>query len=287
MLSTDGSEGNAYTFSSMRWSPDSKKIVGVPPPARLRAPGALRRVVAGRSAAAEAHRRMFYRKPGDVVDFDQPVAVRRRDEEADARRHRAVPESVREHAARVARATAARSRSSTTSAATRSIACIEVDATTRQARARSSKRRSKTFVEYSSGKTLSGRDVARRQGDHLDVGARRLESPLSLRRRHRPGEEPDHQGQLGRCAASIASTKPSGRSGSARAAWTPGKDPYFIHYYRVNFDGTGLTRAHRRATARTRVDAARRTGSSTSTPGRASICRRSVGAASARAISRS
>ena len=26
MLSTDGSEGNAYTFNSMRWSPDSRKI---------------------------------------------------------------------------------------------------------------------------------------------------------------------------------------------------------------------------------------------------------------------
>ena len=22
---------------------------------------------------------------------------------------------------------------------------------------------------------------------------------------------------------------------------TPGKDPYFVHYYRINFDGTGLT----------------------------------------------
>ena len=21
----------------------------------------------------------------------------------------------------------------------------------------------------------------------------------------------------------------------------PGKDPYFVHYYRINFDGTGLT----------------------------------------------
>ena len=32
-----------------------------------------------------------------------------------------------------------------------------------------------------------------------------------------------------------------GRSGSAPAACEPGEDPYFAHYYRVNFDGSGLT----------------------------------------------
>ena len=38
----------------------------------------------------------------------------------------------------------------------------------------------------------------------------------------------------------------------------PGKDPYFIHYYRINFDGTGLTpltdgdaQSHRRRSRRT------------------------------------
>ena len=32
----------------------------------------------------------------------------------------------------------------------------------------------------------------------------------------------------------------------------PGKDPYFLHYYRINFDGTGLTGAHRPRTRTTR-----------------------------------
>ena len=40
--------------------------------------------------------------------------------------------------------------------------------------------------------------LGRRQGDHLDVGARRLEPPLPVRRRDRAGEEPDHEGRVGR-----------------------------------------------------------------------------------------
>ena len=86
----------------------------------------------------------------------------------------------------------------------------------------------------------------RRQGDHLDVGARRLEPPVPLRRRDRPGEEPDHEGAVGRARRRLASTRRTARSGSARAACMPGKDPYFIHFYRINFDGTGLTRVDRR-----------------------------------------
>ena len=53
-----------------------------------------------------------------------------------------------------------------------------------------------------------------------------------------------------------------------------GQDPYFIHYYRINFDGTGLTKLTDADGNHTR-DASRRTASTTSTPGRASTCRRS------------
>ena len=54
----------------------------------------------------------------------------------------------------------------------------------------------------------------------------------------------------------------------------PGKDPYFIHYYRINFDGTGLialTEADGKHTRRLLAGPA----STSSTRGRASICRRS------------
>ena len=53
-------------------------------------------------------------------------------------------------------------------------------------------------------------------------------------------QEPDHQGASASSAASTGSTRRSGRSGSAPAARIADQDPYFIHYYRVNFDGTGL-----------------------------------------------
>ena len=72
MLSTDGSEGNAYTFNSLRWSPDCKKIA-----AFRRRPGYERLVHYVESSPADQvqpkHTTNFYRKPGDVVDFDQPV----------------------------------------------------------------------------------------------------------------------------------------------------------------------------------------------------------------------
>ena len=72
MLSTDGSEGNAYTFNSIRWSPDSKKIT-----AFRRRPGYERLVHYVESSPTDQvqpkHTTNFYRKPGDVVDFDHPV----------------------------------------------------------------------------------------------------------------------------------------------------------------------------------------------------------------------
>ena len=72
MLSTDGSEGNAYTFQSIRWSPDSKKIA-----AFRRRPGYERLVHYVESSPADQlqpkHTTNFYRKPGDTVDFDAPI----------------------------------------------------------------------------------------------------------------------------------------------------------------------------------------------------------------------
>jgi len=71
-LSTDGSEGNAYTVNSLRWSPDSKKIAVF-----KRRPGYNRQVHYIESSPSDQvqpkHSSIFYRKPGDEVDFDLPV----------------------------------------------------------------------------------------------------------------------------------------------------------------------------------------------------------------------
>ena len=66
---------------------------------------------------------------------------------------------------------------------------IEIDAATASARR---DRRGREDLLLLLGQEIPSRH-RRRQGSHLDVGARRLESPLPLRRRDRAGEEPDHQ----------------------------------------------------------------------------------------------
>ena len=72
ILSTDGSEGNCYDCDSIAWSPDSKKLAAYRVQAGLSAPGPLRRVVADDQLQPK-HSTRVYAKPGDVLDFEQPV----------------------------------------------------------------------------------------------------------------------------------------------------------------------------------------------------------------------
>ena len=71
-LSTDGSEGNAYEFASIAWSPDSTKIAAN----RVR-PGYRREVHYVESSPADQlqpkHTVNVYAKPGDVLALPQPV----------------------------------------------------------------------------------------------------------------------------------------------------------------------------------------------------------------------
>jgi dipeptidyl aminopeptidase/acylaminoacyl peptidase len=71
-LSTDGSEGNCYQRSSIRWSPDSSKL------AAYRVRIGHRRMVHYVLSSPEDQVQpkassRFYAKPGDVLDLDQPV----------------------------------------------------------------------------------------------------------------------------------------------------------------------------------------------------------------------
>jgi len=71
-LSFDGSEGNYYTLRSVAWSPDSKKLV-----AYHTRPGYDREVHYVESSPADQlqpkHTSMFYRKPGDALDMAYPA----------------------------------------------------------------------------------------------------------------------------------------------------------------------------------------------------------------------
>jgi dipeptidyl aminopeptidase/acylaminoacyl peptidase len=71
-LSTDGSEGNYYTFQSIAWSPDSTRLVVY----RVR-PGYRREVHYVESSPADQLQPKYftreYAKPGDALDIAQPV----------------------------------------------------------------------------------------------------------------------------------------------------------------------------------------------------------------------
>ncbi|MBS1857393.1 MAG: prolyl oligopeptidase family serine peptidase [Acidobacteria bacterium] len=72
-LSWDGSEGNYYTFASLAWSGDSKFLVAY----RVRTAGFKREVHYVESSPADQlqpkHSSREYSKPGDVLDISQPV----------------------------------------------------------------------------------------------------------------------------------------------------------------------------------------------------------------------
>ena len=95
-LSTDGSEADYYELSSIAWSPDSKKLAAY----RVR-PGYRREVHYVESSPADQlqpkyTRRCSTRKPGDVLDVDQPVLFDVAAQAADRRRQRALSERVRQ-----------------------------------------------------------------------------------------------------------------------------------------------------------------------------------------------
>ena len=72
VLSRDGSEGNYYTYESLSWSPDSKKLVAM----RLRR-GYHRMIQYVESSPADQlqpkYHTMEYAKPGDALDIERPV----------------------------------------------------------------------------------------------------------------------------------------------------------------------------------------------------------------------
>ena len=57
----------------------------------------------------------------------------------------------------------------------------------------------------------------------------------------RDGQESDHQGRMGGARKSTAVDEKKRQVWFRACGKNDGQDPYLIHYYRVNFDGTGLT----------------------------------------------
>jgi dipeptidyl aminopeptidase/acylaminoacyl peptidase len=235
MLSTDGSEGNAYTVTSIRWAPDSKKLA-----AFRRRPGYERLVHYVESSPADQvqprHTTNAYRKPGDVVDLDHPVVF-------DVETRRQMPGDIAlfpNPYANTRLEWRADSRSVTFEYNQRghqAYRVLEIDAATGRTRTLIEESQ-KTFVEYS-GKRFR-EDVA--DGKEMIWASERDGwNHLYL-----------YDGTTGRVKNQITKGPWVVRGvdrvdAENRQIWfrasgmQPGRDPYFVHYYRVNFDGTGLT----------------------------------------------
>jgi dipeptidyl aminopeptidase/acylaminoacyl peptidase len=235
VLSTDGSEGNAYRFQNLTWSPDSKKIA-----AMRRRPGYDRQIHFIDSSPSDQvqpkHTTMFYRKPGDVVDFDHPVIF-----DVASKRQMVADISLMPNPYAVTQLAWRQD--------SRGIAfeynqrghqvyrVLELDATSGRTRTLVEET-SKTFVEY------SGKRYRQDLADGKEIiwrSERDGWSHLYL-----------YDGATGQVKNQITKGNWIIRGvervdEKARQIWFSasgmhaGKDPYYIHHFRVNFDGTGLT----------------------------------------------
>jgi dienelactone hydrolase len=243
-LSRDGSEGNYYTLRSLAWSPDSKKLA-----AYHTRPGYDRQVHYIESSPADQvqpkHTTIFYRKPGDALDIAYPalfdIASRKQIEIGSAlfpnaydltspvwwKDSRAFTFEYNQRGHQVYRV-------------------IEVDAQTGKARALIDEE-AKTFFYYNLlGPGLS---AGRRYRHDIDDGKEIIWAS------ERDGWEHLYlyDGATGQVKNRITRGEWLVRNvdyvdDAKRQIWFEAggvdrdQDPYFTHYYRINFDGTGLTR---------------------------------------------
>ena len=242
LLTYDGSEGDAYQLMSIRWSPDSKRLV-----AYRRRPGYTRLVHYVLSSPTDQLQprdtSIFYRKPGDVLDFVQPVLL-----DVAARKEMVVDNALFPNAYQISQPVwRTDGRAFTFEYNQRGhqvYRIIEVDAATGTPRAVVSEE-VKTFFPYrpvgrstDTGKkwrydVADGREVlwmSERDGwNHLylyDGATGRVKNQVT-------------KGEW--VVRGVDSVDVARRQIYFRASgMIAGQDPYFIHYGRIGFDGSGL-----------------------------------------------
>ena len=234
LLSTDGSEGGYYDPESLVWSPDSKKIIGYKV-----TPGHRRYVHYVESSPEDQlqpkHSFLPYAKPGDVLDVERPVLF-----QVETKKQLVVDHALFPNAYDLSPLVWHKdSRAATFEYNQRGhqvYRIVEVNGDTGAARAVVSEE-PKTFFSYSGKKyrfdVQDGKEViwmSERDGwNHLYL----------------------FDGQTGAVKNQITSGNWVVRNvvkvdDEARQIWFsasgmyPGRDPYFVHYYRINFDGSGL-----------------------------------------------
>ncbi len=233
-LSRDGNEGNYYTYQSLLWSPDSKKLMAV----RIR-PGLHRKIqYVDSSPADQLQPRYFtlgYTKPGDPLDLPQPVLF-----QVESKRQINIDSALFPNPYELTSfAWRKDSRALTFEYNQRGhqvYRVIEVDGESGTTRAVINEECA-TFFCYSSKKyrydLADGREIiwmSERDGwNHLylyDGTTGQVKNQITkgewvVRSVERVDEERRQVWFLG-------------------SGMYPGQDPYFLHLYRVNLDGTGL-----------------------------------------------
>jgi dipeptidyl aminopeptidase/acylaminoacyl peptidase len=243
-LSTDGSEGNYYTLRSIAWSPDSTKVA-----AYHTRPGYDRQVHYIESSPADQvqpkHMSIPYRKPGDALDIAYPVLF-----DVASKKEIEIDHALFPNAYSLSTPVWWKdSRGFTFEFNQRGhqiYRVIEVDAATGKARSLITEQ-SKTFIYYNLlGPGLS---AGRRYRHDLNDGKEIIWAS------ERDGWEHLYlyDGITGAVKNQITKGDWLVRNvdfvdDDKRQIWfetggmNPGEDPYFTQYYRINFDGTGLTK---------------------------------------------
>ncbi|MEK6324775.1 MAG: DPP IV N-terminal domain-containing protein [Acidobacteriota bacterium] len=243
-LSHDGSEGNYYTLASITWSPDSKRLVAY----RVR-PGYRRQIHFIESSPADQlqpkHSTRDYAKPGDALDVAQPVLF-----EVETKKQIVVDNNLFPNPYSLSGSVWWKdSRALTFEYNQRGhqvYRVIEVDAATGKTRAVISEE-PQTFFSY---RPLTGnlRETGTRYRNDLGDGKEIVWASERDGWRHLYL----YDGATGKVKNQITKGNWVVRAvdkvdEEKRQIWFkasgmyPGKDPYFTHHYRINFDGSGLT----------------------------------------------
>jgi dipeptidyl aminopeptidase/acylaminoacyl peptidase len=234
-LTNDGSEGGYYDPDNLAWSPDSKKL------ATYKVRPGYRRYVHYVASSPEdqlqpKHSTLQYAKPGDVLDVEMPVVLH-----IDTKRRLDVDNTLFPNAYDNSRLTWRKDSAAVTfeynQRGHQVFRVIEINAATGAARAVISEE-PKTFFTYSSKKFRQDIEdtnetiwMSERDGwNHLylyDYATGRLKNQIT--KGHWP-------------VRAVISVDEKARQiyFSANGMYA-GKDPYFTYFYRINFDGTGLT----------------------------------------------
>jgi dipeptidyl aminopeptidase/acylaminoacyl peptidase len=234
LLSTDGSEGAYYDPESLSWAPDSKRL------AAYKVKPGFRRFVHYVESSPEdqlqpKHSTMQYAKPGDVLDVETPVIFH-----LDTRKQLTVDNALFPNAYDLTRLEWHKNSETVTfeynQRGHQVYRVITIDADRGTPRVVIAEE-PKTFFCYSGKKYRhdvdSGREVvwmSERDGwNHLylfDGATGRLKNQIT-------------KGDW--VVRNVVQVDEKARQiYFAASGMYPGRDPYFLHYYRINFDGGGL-----------------------------------------------